>query len=99
MKVLIIGVDTLPNYTNKKSGQADPSVIIHLITKSDNGFKSTKRPAFLSCSDPIFDSMLKKCGSVDKAVGYYAIADYNESGFIEDLSLVEPSGVNIPWKI
>lgn len=97
MKVLIIGVDSLPNYKNKHD-QLDPSVIVHIIKKTDNGFAATKRPAFLSTSSVTFSEMLKKAGNIESMVGFYASADFNEAGYLDDLTLIEPSGMTIPWK-
>lgn len=98
MKTIIIGVDTLPNYKNKKTNQLDPSVIIHMITKSDTGFKSLQRPAFLSISSDIWSKLISTAGTVEKMTGYYASVDFNESGYVQDIDLIEPCGMTIPWK-
>lgn len=98
MKVLVIGVDSLPNYKNKRTDESDPSVIVHLLKKSGNGFSATKRPAFISCGSDIFSGMLKAAGDINSMVGFYANAEFNESGFLEDFNLLEPSGMTIPWK-
>ena len=58
MKVLCIGVDVLTTYKNKKTGQIDPSVILHLITKTDNGFKTLQKPCFLSLSSDVWTKLL-----------------------------------------
>lgn len=98
MKTIIVGVDALMTYKNKRTNQIDPSVIIHMITKSDNGFKSLSRPAFLSMSSDTWAKLLSSAGSIEKMYGYYASVDFNDSGYVIDIDLVEPSGLTIPWK-
>ena len=98
MKCLLIGVVPLATYTIKKTNQLDPSVIVHFITKSDIGFSSLKKPAFLSMSSELWANMLSVAGSVEKMPGYYASVSFNESGFFDDIELIEPSGMTLPWK-
>lgn len=100
MKFLIIGVNFLPNHKNKKTGELDPCVICQAITKDDDnkGFRTTQKPVYLSCSSEIYAHLIEKLGSIDKLLYYYVSLFFNESGFLTDIELLEPSGVTIPWK-
>lgn len=88
MKCVIIGVDVVESFVNKKTGKEDSAVVLHMIGKSSRVFGYKTRSPFVAQSQAIFKVLRPFAADPSELENYLCEAEFN-GNFLNELELIE----------
>jgi len=97
MKMLIIGV-SCRSYKDKKTGENCNSLTLYFAKNSASCYGKVTGDIFIAGASPLYAYMLGAVKGVpSELVGYFIDIDRNDSGYVEDIELLEHSDDAVIW--
>lgn len=87
-KCVIVGVDVIESYVNKKTGQPDSAVVLQIVQKSSKVYGYKVRDPFVAQSSPNFKVFAPFASDPDGLIGYLCEIEFN-GNFIDEIELLE----------
>lgn len=88
MKCVIVGVDVIESFMNKKTGKEDSAVVLQMMNKSSRVYGVKVRSPFIAQSSPLFKVLRPFASDPSELINYVCECEFNDK-FIEELELIE----------
>lgn len=87
-KCVIVGVDVIESYVNKKTNKEDSAIVLQMVQKSSKIYGYKVRDPFIAQSSANFKVFAPFASKPDDLIGYVCEVEFN-GNFVDEIELVE----------
>lgn len=88
MKCVIVGVDVIESFKNKKTGKDDSAVVLQMVNKASRLYGVKVRSPFVAQSSALFKVLRPFASDPSELINYLCECEFN-GNFLEELELIE----------